>query len=157
MRWIPMSLAAAALVTALSGSVAADSDSAAPAEFRFVRVMYNDNGNRPSFRGWWQQDYTEAEENFLPNLQRMTRVSVGLPEVLSLTDERLFEFPWLYATQTGDWDLSDAELDQLREYLLRGGFLMCDDFWGEEWVAFAETMARLFPDHPMEELHDGDA
>src|SRR5262245_30059988 len=103
--WMPV----AALVLAFSGSAAVVAPSpATPGEFRFVQVIYTDNGNRPSFRGWWQQDYTEAEENFLPNLQRMTRVSVGLPEVLSLTDERLFEFPWLYATQTGDWALSDA-------------------------------------------------
>jgi hypothetical protein len=158
MRWISLPLAATALLTVLSSSVAAvDASSTAPAEFHFVRVMYADNGNRPSWRGWWAQDYNDAEANFLPNLARMTRVSVGQPKTLPLTDERLFEYPWLYATQTGDWDLSDAELAQLREYLLRGGFLMCDDFWGEEWQVFAETMARLFPEHPMEELHDADA
>src|SRR5689334_20853691 len=110
MRWIPLSLAATALVTVLSSSVAAtDAASSPPAEFHFVRVMYADNGNRPSWRGWWAQDYNDAEANFLPNLARMTRVSVGQPRTLPLTDERLFEYPWLYATQTGDWDLGDAE------------------------------------------------
>ena len=117
-------------------------------------MMYADNGNRPYYRGWWQQDWPDAEANFLPNLARLTRLNVGKPEVLPLTDEHLFEYPWLYATQTGDWDLSDGELDRLREYLLRGGFLMCDDFWGEEWEVFAATMARLFPDRPMVELHE---
>jgi hypothetical protein len=153
-----MSWSAAALALVLSGSVAGDASPPAPAEFHFVRVMYADNGFRPSNLGWWQQDYHEAEANFLPNLARLTRVSVGKPQTLPLTDERLFEYPWLYATQTGDWDLGEEELERLREYLLRGGFLMCDDFWGNtEWEVFAETMARLFPDRQMEELHDTDA
>src|SRR5262245_30326041 len=145
----------AALALALAGSAAGDDASTlAPAEFHFVRVMYTDNGFRPSFRGWWQQDYSDAEQNFLPNLARMTRLNVGTPQTLRLTGERIFEYPWLYATQTGDWELSDAELAQLREYLLRGGFLMCDDFWGDtEWEVFKRTMDRLFPENPMRELH----
>jgi hypothetical protein len=158
MRWIPLCLSAALLAASLSGSAASGSGATtAPAEFHFVRMIYADNGNRPSWRGWWAQDYIDAEENFLPNLARMTRVNVGQPRTLSLTDERLFEYPWLYATQTGDWDLSDAELERLREYLLRGGFLMCDDFWGDEKQVFDDTMARLFPEYPMVELHDTDA
>ena len=49
---------------------------------------------------------------------------------MSLTDERLFDYPWIYATQTGCWGLDNAEIAQLREYLFSGGFLMVDDFWG---------------------------
>jgi hypothetical protein len=132
----------------------------APTEFHFARMIYIDgnNGSRNFGRGWWRQDFPEAEEFFLPNLQRMTRISVGEPVQLRLTDEELFGYPWLYATQTGYWDLDDEELAALREYLLRGGFLMCDDFWGEdEYSVFAATMERLFPDRPVEELRDNDA
>ncbi|HTQ36564.1 MAG TPA: DUF4159 domain-containing protein [Steroidobacteraceae bacterium] len=131
-----------------------------PGEFHFVRMIYADAADAPGYgrRGWWQQDMPEAEEHFTQNLARLTRVSTGEPVALALTDAQLFEYPWLYATQTGYWDLSDAELDRLREYLLRGGFLMADDFWGEDdWEVFAATMARLFPTRPMEELHGDDA
>jgi hypothetical protein len=130
----------------------------APAEFHFARMMYVDQAyGRRSFNGWWQQDFPEAERYFLPNLQRMTRINVGEPVQVRLTDEDLFEYPWLYATQTGDWDLNEEEVTQLREYLLRGGFLMCDDFWGAEWEVFAEAMTRVFPDREMVPLHDEDA
>ncbi|HWL61577.1 MAG TPA: DUF4159 domain-containing protein [Steroidobacteraceae bacterium] len=129
------------------------------AEFQFARMIYVDYPGAGRFgRGWWQQDWPEAEEHFVPNLGRMTRVHAGESVVLRLTDERLFEYPWLYATQTGYWDLSDEEVERLREYLLRGGFLMCDDFWNEdEMFVFQETMARVFPELEMVELKDGDA
>jgi hypothetical protein len=157
MGWLP----AAALAMALSGSAADDSSSPRAAdEFHFARMIYVDNGMRGFGRGWWQQDYPDAEINFIPNLTRMTRVraSVEGSKTVSLTDEELFDYPWLYATQTGYWELSDEELDPLREYLLRGGFLMCDDFWGDtEWEVFAATMARLFPTREIEELHGDDA
>jgi hypothetical protein len=133
----------------------------APKEFHFVRMIYRDaiGGRRGGFgRGWWQQDWSEAEDHFNYNLQRLTRISVGEAGTLPLTDDKLFEYPWLYATQTGYWDLDDEEVGRLREYLLRGGFLMCDDFWYEdEYAVFAAVMARVFPDREIEELRDGDA
>lgn len=156
-------LPAMGMAAALAGS--ADDDARWPVtgdEFRFARMIYADNGAR-GFRfggGWWQQDWPEAEQHFITNLKRLTRLSTSVEGSVAvpLTDEHLFEYPWLYATQTGYWDLSDAELDHLREYLLRGGFLMCDDFWGEdEWEVFQETMARLFPTRRMEPLHGDDA
>src|SRR6185369_10129117 len=124
-------------------------------EFHFVRMMYIDaaNGRRNFGRGWWQQDWPDAEDHFVPNLARLTRIAVGSSQVLPLTDDRLFEYPWLYATQTGYWELDDEEVARLREYLLRGGFLMCDDFWGDsDFAVFADTMARVFPDRKLELL-----
>jgi hypothetical protein len=131
----------------------------AQAEFHFVRMIYVDFAGARGFgRGWWQQDWPEAEDHFTRNLRRMTRVNAGESVTLDLTDDKLFDYPWLYATQTGYWDLSDEEVARLREYLLRGGFLMADDFWGEsEMAVFAATMARVFPDREMVELPAGDA
>jgi hypothetical protein len=141
---------------------------AASPEFQFARMVYVDLAGGRGFgrgfggggfgRGWWQQDYPEAEEHFTQNLRRITRVNTGQPVVVRLTDENLPDFPWLYVTQAGYWDLSDEEVARLREYLLRGGFLMADDFWGEEELAvFAATMARVFPDRPLVDLHGEDA
>jgi hypothetical protein len=153
-RWLPVAL----LGLALAGSAADVASSRAPGEFHFLRMIYVDNGVRGFGRGWWQQDYPEAEDHFMANVTRLTRINAGPSMVLPLTDKRLFEYPWLYATQTGYWQLSEEELDNLREYLLRGGFLMCDDFWYEdEYEVFALTMRRLFPDRDIVELHGDDA
>jgi len=131
----------------------------APSEFHFARMIYTD---LPQYRGfgggWWQQDWPRAESHFLESVRRLTRINVGDPVVVRLTDDRLFDYPWLYATQVGYWDLSDEEIARLREYLLRGGFLMADDFWGEtERALFDESMARVFPDRPIVEIQGDDA
>ena len=92
------------------------------AEFHFLRVEYNDgNGGGFGFgsrrgraSGWWGQDWPDAEEHFTKGVQRLTRMDAGNPEHVSLTDEKLFDYPWIYATQTGWWGLSDAEIKCLR-------------------------------------------
>ena len=144
--------------------LAGDGRGATTAEFHFARMVYLDYSGARGFgrggfgRGWWQQDWPEAEDHFTQNLRRITRVNTGESVVLRLTDDELFDFPWLYVTQAGYWDLSDEEVSRLREYLLRGGFLMADDFFGEgELEVFAATMARVFPDLPLVDLHGEDA
>ena len=120
-------------------------------EVHDARMIYTDGGGRRRFGGgWWQQDWPRAEMHLLQAVPRLTRVSVGDPVVVRLTDENLFDLPWLYATQVGYWELSDEECAHLREYLLRGGFLMADDYWNEdERAVFEATMARVFPDRPI--------
>jgi len=127
-------------------------------EFHFARMIYTDGGGFGRFRrGWWQQDAPEAEEHFTANLRRLTRVNAGEPVAVRLTDPELFDYPWLYATQVGYWELSDEEVAQLREYLLRGGFLMADDYWGEnEKAVFDATMKRVFPDRPIVDIPPDD-
>ena len=73
-------------------------------------------------------------------------------------DDDVYNWPWLVAGEMGDWKLTDSQVKKLRDYLLRGGFLMLDDFWGtEEWNRFAESMDRVFPDRPMVEVDDADS
>jgi hypothetical protein len=128
------------------------------AEFEFARMIYTDSPrNRRGGYGWWSQDWPDAEQHFFLAVSRLTRLDLGEPVVLQLTDEHLFDYPWLYATQVGYWDLSDEEVEHLREYLLRGGFLMTDDFFGNsEWAVFKATMDRVFPDRPMLEIPPDD-
>jgi Domain of unknown function (DUF4159) len=135
------------------------------AEYHFVRVEYTD---RPEYHrrwgfasrdgrgeGWWLVDWPDADDHFSAGVERLTRIDTGDPRHFRLTDDRLFDYPWIYATQTGWWGLSDAEVARLREYLLRGGFLMLDDFWGTpEWARFEESMQRVFPDRPIVEIED---
>jgi uncharacterized protein DUF4159 len=133
------------------------------AEFHFLRVQYTD---LPQYHrgwgwasrdgvgtGWWLVDWPAADNHFTMGVQRLTRIEIGDPRHLRLTDDRLFEYPWIYATQTGWWGLSDAEIARLREYLLRGGFLVVDDFWGpEQWEIFRQTMARVLPNRPITDI-----
>ena len=137
------------------------------AEFHFLRMEYTD---LPQFqrgfgfrsrngrgRGWWLQDWPDADDHFSEGIQRLTRVDIGDPRHANLLDDRLFDYPWIYATQTGYWDLSDAETARLREYLLRGGFLVVDDFWGpEEWEWFRQTMDRVLPNKPIIDIAESD-
>jgi hypothetical protein len=136
-------------------------------EFHFIRMEYTDlpqyhRGYGFSSRdgigsGWWMMDWPDAEIHFTTGLQRLTRIDAGDPRHHRLTDDRLFDHPWLYATQTGWWDLSDAEIARLREYLLRGGFLVTDDFWGEEqWEVFRRTMERALPGRAITDIHSAD-
>ena len=75
--------------------------------------------------------------------------------IIELTDDRLFDFPWLYAVEVGAMHLSAAEALNLREYLLRGGFLMVDDFHGPfQWDNFAYAMQQVFPDRRIVDIAD---
>jgi hypothetical protein len=133
------------------------------AEFHFIRVEYTDlpqyhrrwsyASRNGSGEGWWIVDWPDADDHFTAGVQRLTRIEAGDPRHLRLTDDRLFDYPWIYATQTGWWGLSNAEVARLREYLLRGGFLVVDDFWGaEQWEVFRETMQRVLPDRPITDI-----
>ncbi len=130
------------------------------AEFYFLRMEYTDRGGgrgrgfgRGYSRGWWMQDFPRAELHFREGVERLTRIDIGQGRHASLTDDRIFDYPWIYATQVGYWVLSDEEIARLRQYIDRGGFLVVDDFWGPyEWEVFADSMARAFPGRPIVEL-----
>lgn len=128
------------------------------AEFHFVRLEYTDGpwARRGwSRRGWWMQDWPEAEMHFAQGIQRITRIHTGDNRHMPLADDRIYDHPWIYATQTGFWDLSDTETRRLGDYLERGGFLVADDFYGpRDWEVFQKTMARVLPGRPIVDLED---
>jgi hypothetical protein len=142
-------------------------------EWAFARLMYPSHPNARFSRRWhfgpeldwteggtsWTQDYPRADRHFAEALRRLTRVharSVEQPVNLDDGDD-VFNWPWLCAGEMGDWLLTDAQARKLREYLLRGGFLMLDDFWGtEEWDRFEESMSRVFPDRAVFEIETSD-
>lgn len=143
-------------------------------EWVFARLMYPQHPNA-RFARWrrygsvldwreggtsWTQDYPRADRHFAQALRRLTRIhvrSVEQPVNLDNEDD-VYNWPWLCAGEMGDWKLTAAQAKTLREYLLRGGFLMLDDFWGtEEWDRFKESMDLVFPDRPMVEVEDNNA
>ncbi|MBI3279438.1 MAG: DUF4159 domain-containing protein [Acidobacteria bacterium] len=108
----------------------------------------------------WTQDYPRADRFFLIALRRLTRIHARSAEQpVNLDDGNdVYDWPFLFAGEMGDWLLTDAQASKLRDYLLRGGFLLMDDFWGSpEWDQFMESMRRVFPDRPIVEIPDDDA
>lgn len=88
----------------------------------------------------------------------MTRLHTrSVEEVVTLDDDRIFDWPWIYAVEVGYWNITDTQAARLRKYLLRGGFLMTDDFHGSaEWDNFMEGMKRVFPNRPVLDLDDSE-
>src|SRR6185295_19736092 len=100
----------------------------------------------------WSQDYPRADRQFVRALRRLTRVNVrSVEQPVNLDDgEDVYNWPWLAAGEMGDWKLTAAQAAKLRDYLLRGGFLVLDDFWGpDEWARFDESMRVVFPDRAL--------
>jgi hypothetical protein len=133
------------------------------AEFHMARMIYDTSrcaGSRGFCNPMWAVDYPEAEGTFLPALRRMTNMSVADDSIhLSLTDDRLFDHPWLFVQQVaaGNWRPTERDIERLREYLYRGGFLVVDDFHGDrEWAMFQEVMNRILPGRPIETVTDSD-
>lgn len=118
--------------------------------FTFVRIEYDS-----SYRwGKWLTDFPDSDLNFSYRLQELTSLKVNPhPKTLRLTDDELFDYPFVYMIEPGDIYLSDEEAAALRKYLFNGGFMMVDDFWGErEWDNFYEQIKKAFPDREAEEV-----
>ena len=134
-----------------------------PAEWVFARLMYPSIGYGGGM--WknggtsWTIDYPKGDRHIAALVRRLSIIdarSVEQPVDLD-DDDDVFYWPWLYAVEVGQWDLSDEQAAKLREYLLRGGFLMVDDFHGtQQWDVFVQSMRRVFPDRPIVDLPDDD-
>jgi hypothetical protein len=141
-------------------------------EFAFARLMYppaptarfDRSGSRRGGTAWklgyssWTQDYPRADRHFVRAVRRLTRLHVrSVEQPVDLDDGDQFDYPWLYAVRPGEWKLSDDQAKALREYLLRGGFFMADDFWGsDEWAVFMASLRKVFPDRTPVELPNND-
>ena len=113
--------------------------------FTFARIKYTSlaggRGNR------WQNDFPDSDWNFSYRLQELTSLKVDPNgKVLELTDPDLFNYPFLFMNGVGSLQFSLEEAQALRQHLLNGGFLMVDDFWGEEeWERMKDQMKMVFP------------
>jgi hypothetical protein len=95
----------------------------------------------------------------LQGIRRLTRIHTrSVEQVVDLDGTgEIYNWPVTYGVEVGYWNLSDEEARQLREYLLRGGFFMCDDFHGTlEWQNFMASMQKVFPDRPVVDLDSKD-
>ena len=119
--------------------------------FTFARVKYDSFGWRGDN---CMIDWPDSDLNFSLRLQQLTSLNVhpnGV--VIRITDPNLSDFPFLYMIEPGRIVLSDLERKTLRNYLLNGGFLMVDDFWGDdEWQVFYDEIKQVFPEREPKEL-----
>ncbi len=134
-------------------------DGGEPAEFVFARLIYTDfyAGQMLAERPW-QIDSPAAERHFLQGLRRLSNIDArSKEEYVSPLEDNVFDYPWMYGVEPGHWDLTIEEAERLREYLLRGGFLMLDDFHGSvEWENFMRGMRLIFPNRPVVDLSPDD-
>ena len=138
-------------------------------EWAFARLMFppgwNDGYGR-RFAGdyhlglsLWTQDFPRADRHFSAALRRLSRIHVrSVEQIVNLDEGDAYDWPWLYAVQVGEWGLTDKQALELREFCLRGGFFMADDFHGaEEWGVFQERMKKVFPDRPIVDIDNKDS
>jgi hypothetical protein len=119
--------------------------------WQFCRVAFRQN--RAGDGGGWSVDFPRADINMSIRLSELTKTTVGFagPDdpkhvVIRLTDPTLFQCPFIMMTEVGAAYLDDDEAEALRHYLLKGGFLWADDFWGEyAWEVWAEQIAKVLP------------
>lgn len=129
-------------------------------EFTFSRLMFNDNqraidnlGDRIGYPHW-QADCSESEPHFIAAMNRLTRVDTNSEsQSIALNDPRIYDYPMLYVVEAGFASFSPSEAENLREYLLRGGFLLVDDFHGSyQWSEFEGWMGQVFPDRDIVDI-----
>jgi len=142
-----------------------DSPSNAKAEFYWSRLAfasslssYGGYGGGYFGRHAWARDYPKADRQFLIAMHRLTRID-GRPyeQVVNLDSDDIFNYPWIYAVQVQTWSFTDAEAKRLHDYLLKGGFLMVDDFHGtEDWENFMRGMRQVLPEGTVEDLQSND-
>ena len=140
-----------------------------PAEFVVGRMMFPNNPGFGFFRfrgNWreggtaWAVDYPRGDRRLAQILRRTTRIDVrSVEQPVNLEDGNdVYDWPFLIAGLPGMWELSDEHVAKLREYLLRGGFLLCDSFFGSrEWDGFLDGIRRVFPDRAIVDLPAGHA
>ncbi len=143
-------------------------DYMAPGEWVFARLMYPPAyfGYRGRFGADWTRgasswtiDYPRSDRHLAEEVRRLSMIDArSVEQPINLDDgDEVFYYPWLYAVEVGHWDLTEAQVAKLREYLLRGGFLMVDDFHGtREWAVFIASMKRVFPDRPIVDIENDD-
>ena len=131
---------------------------AADLGFRFVRIQYE--ATRYGYAEPWAYDYPRAELHLYEAIERTTDIHLeGPPIVLTLADERIFEYPVLYLCEPGFWKTNKEEVANLQRYFERGGFMIIDDFHdggrgsvGPEWENFYANIKQIFPDREPVEL-----
>ena len=132
--------------------------------FTFCRVAYRQVRREPMGQGW-RTDYPDADRNLMLRLSQLTTTPIrttpqGRPDhiIVQLTDDDIFQCPFVFMSDVGTMAMNSDEAERLREYLERGGFLWVDDFWGEyAWDAWVQELSKALPqgEYPIEDIPPG--
>lgn len=122
-------------------------------QFTFVRIHYSQR-DRSTNVEYWPVDYPGADAALSEHVRHLTGLTTETQgRILDLTDATLGQYPFIYIVEGGHLQLSHDEVAALRSYLLGGGFLMVDDFWGDEdWAHLSAEFGRVFPEREAVEL-----
>lgn len=150
------------LLCATTKAVANNTDTSSPPanELQIARLIF-DNNMQHSWgpgRPWWSIDWPDAEHHFTDGVTRYTSIDIAADSIhIRLSDPAIFDYPWLFAQQVGRWHLNTTEKAHLREYLLRGGFMVVDDFHGpEQWATFSNVINDVLHQHQIVDIPKGD-
>jgi hypothetical protein len=121
--------------------------------FTFTRVRYGGWGRRGGGASW-AHDYPDGDRHISQILEYVSTVNATLPEtgVITLEDREIFRYPILYVSEPGFWRVSDDGARNLREFLLKGGFLILDDFEQEQWNNMEAQVKRAIPEYDFVEI-----
>jgi len=165
----------ALLLLAVAGLLPAAADTPKPPEvpyenapydgrYAFVRIRFDPSSWGPGNYAWgldlkWNHDYARGESHLLKILAETTSIDVN-PDgtnIFALDDPELFKYPVAYMCEVGFWTMSEAEVAGLRAYLLKGGFMIVDDFMGEHLYNFEQELGRALPGARLIPLDETDA
>jgi hypothetical protein len=150
-------LVLAALAAAITGSVLAqrrwgmtmEPNARYDGRFTFARIRYT-----VYRRSGWEFDYPAMERNLMTMMQEVTTLRPHRHEsnIHTFDDPELLKYPVAYLSEPGYWIPSESEIEGLRTYLAKGGFLIVDDFMRGEWYNFEQQMRRVLPDARIDRL-----
>lgn len=160
--WFKLPLAFMLSVASLNATARDNTDTSHPPanELEIARLIFDHNlqSTWGPGRPWWAIDWPEAEQHFTDGVKRYTTINTA-PDSrhIRLTDDALFDFPFLLVQQPGRWQINTSEQKHLREYLLRGGFMVVDDFHGpQQWNTFYDVINRVLPEYRIADIPKGD-
>lgn len=112
--------------------------------FTIGRVKYGGGGD-------WYND-PQAIPNLLKELKKRTNIKCQMQQkIVTLTDDKIYETPFLFITGHGNISFTPQEVKNLRNYLLAGGFLYADDDYGMD-ESFRREIKKVFPDRSLVEI-----
>ena len=130
------------------------------AEWVFARFHYDSAGGFGGFGGFrrWAADYPKSDRQFVLGVRRLTRLDTRpIEQVVEANSDDIYNWPWIFVEDAGAWHLSAAQADRLRDYVLKGGFLVLDDSHGDyEWQNLLMGVRMIFPERPIEDISDQD-
>jgi hypothetical protein len=122
--------------------------------FVFTRIRYGSAMNLRRGGGSWAHDYPRADRHLPLILEELTSIAANIEgsNVLDLDDPELLKYPIIYLSEPGFWTMTDRQAQALRMHILKGGFIIFDDFEHDQWYNFEAQLRRALPESRLIEI-----